>query len=278
MPIRKYKPTSPGRRFQTVQVFDEITTDSPVPSADRDAQALGRPQQHRRADQLVARRRAQAPLPGDRLQARQEEHPGDGVDHRVRPEPLGAHRPGDLRRRREALHAAAAGHEGGRHHHRRRHRRHPAGQRPVARPHPPRHARPQRRAEAGPRWPAGPQRRRRGAGGGQGRRIRLGQDAVGRDSQDPAQLPGHHRPGRQPRSRERVDRQGRPQPLAGPEAARPRGGHEPGRPPARRRRGPHLRRPSPGDAVGRADQGLQDPLEQEAEQPVHRAEAEEGRG
>ena len=29
MPIRKYKPTSAGRRFQTVQVFDEITTDSP---------------------------------------------------------------------------------------------------------------------------------------------------------------------------------------------------------------------------------------------------------
>ena len=25
MPIRKYKPTSAGRRFQTVQVFDEIT-------------------------------------------------------------------------------------------------------------------------------------------------------------------------------------------------------------------------------------------------------------
>src|ERR671926_818337 len=29
MPIRKYKPTSPGRRFQTVQVFDEITTQEP---------------------------------------------------------------------------------------------------------------------------------------------------------------------------------------------------------------------------------------------------------
>jgi large subunit ribosomal protein L2 len=29
MPIRKYKPTSSGRRFQTVQVFDEITTDRP---------------------------------------------------------------------------------------------------------------------------------------------------------------------------------------------------------------------------------------------------------
>jgi len=29
MPIRKYKPTSAGRRFQTVQVFDEITASEP---------------------------------------------------------------------------------------------------------------------------------------------------------------------------------------------------------------------------------------------------------
>jgi large subunit ribosomal protein L2 len=29
MPIRSFKPTSPGTRFQTVQTFDEITTDSP---------------------------------------------------------------------------------------------------------------------------------------------------------------------------------------------------------------------------------------------------------
>jgi len=29
MAIRKYKPTSPGRRFQTVQTFDEITTNEP---------------------------------------------------------------------------------------------------------------------------------------------------------------------------------------------------------------------------------------------------------
>jgi large subunit ribosomal protein L2 len=29
MPIRKYKPTSPARRFQTVQVFDEITSTDP---------------------------------------------------------------------------------------------------------------------------------------------------------------------------------------------------------------------------------------------------------
>jgi large subunit ribosomal protein L2 len=29
MPIRAYKPTSPGRRFQTVQTFDDITTNEP---------------------------------------------------------------------------------------------------------------------------------------------------------------------------------------------------------------------------------------------------------
>ena len=29
MPIRKFNPTSPGSRFQTVQTFDEITTQEP---------------------------------------------------------------------------------------------------------------------------------------------------------------------------------------------------------------------------------------------------------
>ena len=29
MPIRKFNPTSPGPRFQTVQTFDEITTTEP---------------------------------------------------------------------------------------------------------------------------------------------------------------------------------------------------------------------------------------------------------
>src|SRR5213595_559118 len=29
MPIRKYNPTSPGRRFQTVQTFDDITSTEP---------------------------------------------------------------------------------------------------------------------------------------------------------------------------------------------------------------------------------------------------------
>ena len=29
MPIRTYKPTSAGRRFQTVQVFEDVTTSTP---------------------------------------------------------------------------------------------------------------------------------------------------------------------------------------------------------------------------------------------------------
>ena len=55
------------------------------------------------------------------------------------------------------------------------------------------------------------------------------------------------RPGRQPRARERLDRQGGPQPLAGLAAAQPRRHDEPGRPPDGRRRGQDLRRP-PSDA------------------------------
>ena len=53
------------------------------------------------------------------------------------------------------------------------------------------------------------QRRIVGAAGRQGRRVRVGQDAVGRDSQDLHRVLRDDRPGRQPRSRERVDRQGR---------------------------------------------------------------------
>ena len=50
MPIRKYKPTSAGRRFQTVQVFDEITTTTPHKPLTEPLQQVGRAQQPRRAD------------------------------------------------------------------------------------------------------------------------------------------------------------------------------------------------------------------------------------
>ena len=47
-PFAKYNPTSPGQRFQTVQVFDEITIDDAVQAADRAAAQHRRPQQPRR--------------------------------------------------------------------------------------------------------------------------------------------------------------------------------------------------------------------------------------
>ena len=50
--------------------------------------------------------------------------------------------------------------------------------------------------------------------------------------------------------------------LARPSPAQSRRHHEPGRPSARRRRRPHLGRPSSGHAVGQADQGQEDPLQQ----------------
>ena len=83
-----------------------------VQAARRDARALGRAQQRGTSDVVVAWRRAQAQLPHHRLQARQVQHPGQGLDGRVRPEPVGAHRARDLRRRREALHPASARPEG----------------------------------------------------------------------------------------------------------------------------------------------------------------------
>ncbi len=58
MPIRKYKPTSAGRRFQSVQTFDEITTSKPYKPLTEPLRSIRRPQQSRRAHVVVARRRS----------------------------------------------------------------------------------------------------------------------------------------------------------------------------------------------------------------------------
>jgi hypothetical protein len=48
MPIRSYKPTSPGRRFQTRSTFEEITTDKPhKPLVESTKRGSGRNQQGR---------------------------------------------------------------------------------------------------------------------------------------------------------------------------------------------------------------------------------------
>ncbi len=68
----------------------------------------------------------------------------------------------------------------------------------------------------------------------------------------PDRRPCHGRNGGQCRSRADQDRQGRSQPLEGQAPADPRRGHEPGRPPARWRRGEDVGWPSSGVALGEA--------------------------
>ena len=72
--------------------------------------------------------------------------------------------------------------------------------------------------------------------GGEGRRLRAAEAALGRDAQGAGRVHGDDRPGRQHGPRKRLDRQGRAQSLEGNSPGQPRRLDEPGRPPARRRR------------------------------------------
>ena len=104
MAIRKPKPTSPGRRFSTYPDFAEITKTEPEKTPRRGPEEVRRAQRSRAQDVAPSRRRRQAPVPQDRLQAPQGRHPGQGRRDRVRPQPVGVHRAAALRRRREGLH------------------------------------------------------------------------------------------------------------------------------------------------------------------------------
>ena len=77
-------------------------------------------------------------------------------------------------------------------------------------------------------------------------------DAVRRDADGRRPLPRDGRRGRQRRAVQHQLGQGRPQPLEGQAPDRPRCGHEPDRPPARWWRGQDLRWSPPGVAVGPA--------------------------
>jgi large subunit ribosomal protein L2 len=75
-------------------------------------------------------------------------------------------------------------------------------------------------------------------------------------SEMPRHVPRDDRRGRELRSRQHQDRQGRSRALDGHPSDGPRYGHEPGRPPARWRRGQEqVRRSSSGHPVGRPHQG-----------------------
>ena len=93
MPIRKYNPTSPGQRFQTVQTFDEITTHGAAQAAGRAAAAA--PAAATTAAQLTSWWRGGGHKRMYRIidfKRDKRDIPAKVVDDRVRPEPLGAHR------------------------------------------------------------------------------------------------------------------------------------------------------------------------------------------
>jgi ribosomal protein L2 len=260
MPIRKYNPTSPGRAVPDVQTFDEITTTSRTSRwSSRCSKSGGRNNHgeltswwrgggHKRNYRIIDFKR-------DKRTSRQ------GRDDRVRPEPLGAHRAADLRRRREALHPAAVGLK--------------VGDTIVAGDNVdilPGNALPLKNI------PLGTQihnvELKPGKGGQIARSAGSSVQLVAKEGDYASvKMPSgeirkinvecSRRSARSATSITRTCRSARPAAAAGwASAARPRRRDEPGRPPARRRRRQDLGRPPPGVAVGPADQGLQEPQEQ----------------
>ncbi len=96
MALRKRKPTSPGRRFQTVSDFSEITKTTPGEVAARPQARHRWPQQLRPQDRPPQGRRPQAAVPHHRLQAHQGRRARQGRRDRVRPEPQLPHRAAPL--------------------------------------------------------------------------------------------------------------------------------------------------------------------------------------
>ena len=258
MPVRTYKPTSAGRRFQTVQTFDEITSTEPYkPLTEPLKKSGGRNNQgeltiwwrgggHKRTYRIIDFRRDKRDIPAKVTTIEYDPN----------------------RSARIALVTYADGEK--------RYILHPLGLKVgdsivagATADILPGNTLPLRNIPLG--TVVHNVELRPGKGGQMARSAGAAVQLVAKEGQYatlrmpsgevrlvPVECYGHGGPGGQCRSRERVDRQGRPQPLARQSSARPRRGHEPGGSPARRRRGQDLGRPSPGDPVGRAHQGLQD--------------------
>ena len=237
----------------TTETFEDITRTEPERSLVEPRQAQGRPQQQRPHHDAPPGRRPQAALPGDRLQARQGRRAGQGGAHRVRPEPLGAHRPAALRRRREALHPGAA-----------RASRWATRSSPAPTPTSrsatrcrSRTSRPARRSTTSSSTPAAARQLVRSAGtSAQLQAKEKGYGVVRLPSSELRRIRLACRAtvgevGNSDHSNTRR-RQGRTHALARRAPDRARHGHEPGRPSARRRRGQDHRRAPSGHAVGRA--------------------------
>ena len=109
MGIRKYKPTTPGRRGSSRRRLRRGHARHAGEVAGPPAAQQGRPQRLRARHHPPPGWRPQARLPRHRLPSpRQGRRAGQGRAHRVRPQPHRAHRAAALRRRREALHRGAA--------------------------------------------------------------------------------------------------------------------------------------------------------------------------
>ncbi len=273
MGIRRYNPTTPGRRGASVSDFAELT-----PGARPEKSLLIRKKKKGgRNNQGVITARHRGGGHKQQYRVIDFHRDKDGVPAKVafdpvRSEPQRPHRPVALRRRREALHPRPRGLEGRRRDHERP--RCAAERSAIA----------CRCATFRSAWrftisrcspaAAGDCAARPASQRHAGRpRGRLGPDHASqrRNSPHPVDLPGHDRPDRQFRPHEHRHRQGRPQSLEGHSAARSRHGDEPDRPSARRRRRPHQGRPPSGQPDGQVRQGRPHPQAPQAVELGHRS-------
>ena len=90
MANRKTKPTSPGRRFGTYPMREELTDAEPTKGLTKGKNSTGGQELQGPRHRPPSRRRPQAALPGGRLPARQGRDSGQGGGGQgVRPQPLG---------------------------------------------------------------------------------------------------------------------------------------------------------------------------------------------
>ena len=106
MGIRRYKPTTPGRRGATVSDFAELTAGREPEKSLLVPQAAARAAATTRASSPrgIAAAATSGMYRADRLPPQQGRRAGQGAFDPVRSEPHCPHRPAALRRRREALH------------------------------------------------------------------------------------------------------------------------------------------------------------------------------
>ena len=109
MPNRKTRPTSPGRRFGTYPMREELSGAKPAKSLTKGKTSSGG---RNSGGRVTARHRGGGAKRRYRridFKRTKDGIPARVASDRVRPQSLGEHRAAQLRRRREALHPRPAG-------------------------------------------------------------------------------------------------------------------------------------------------------------------------